>query len=172
MKLFAVYIGGDIAGAHLELHDLRFVFAPTIEETYDQLRREWWGTPASLHLDCWAELSHSDGYEISLRPEPATQTEKLFFVHLGGYDGTFGEAHRNLFLVATSAQEAKTRAVSSIKGWRDPHRDALFEIEKTLNLSELAASHAQHIHLHKIDNPAQPGFTCNYRKIGLKLREA
>ncbi len=172
MKLFAVYIGGDIAGANLELHDLRFVVADTIEETYDQLRREWWGTPASLHLDCWAELTQADGYRIELFDEPTTHKEKLFFIHLGGYDGTFGEAHQNLFLVAENAQQAKSRAVKAITGWQDPHRDALFEIEKTLNLSELTAAQTHHIHLTSIDDPSQPGFTCNYRKIGVQLREA
>ena len=172
MQLYAIYIGGDIAGANLELHDLRFVVADTIEGTYDRLRHDWWGTPASLHLDCWAELTHADGYRIALKPEPSQETLKLFFIHLGGYDGTFGEAHQNLFLVAETAQEAKARAVKSITGWKDAHRDALFEIEKSLCLSEVVAAEHHHIHLTPIEDDSQPGFTCQYRKIGLKLREA
>lgn len=173
MKLFAIFIGGDIAGANLELHDLRFVAGNVIEDTYDQLRAEWWGTPASLHLDCWAELAHADGYRIDLKPTPPVGPQKLFFIHLGGYDGTFGEAHQNLFLVAETAQEAKARAVSVVKGqWKDAHRDALFEIEKALCLSEVMAAEHHHIHLSKIEDTSQPGFICNYRKIGLKLREA
>ena len=172
MSLFAIYIGGDIADCNLELHDLRFVVADDIEGTYDQLRSEWWGTPASLHVDCWAELTHADGYRIDLMPEPAKGSQKLFFIHLGGYDGTFGEAHQNIFLVAENAQGAKARAVKSVKGWKDTHRDALFEIEKTLCVSEVMAANHHHIHLTPIDDQSQPGFTCKYNKIGLKLREA
>lgn len=67
MKLFAIYIGGEMAGANIEVHDARFVLAASMEETYAELRRQWWGIPRSLHIDCWAEISHADGYDISLR---------------------------------------------------------------------------------------------------------
>lgn len=50
MKLFAIYIGGAHKKSLIELHDMRFVIANTIEETYDTLRQSWWGIPASLHL--------------------------------------------------------------------------------------------------------------------------
>ncbi|NYF32587.1 DUF1543 domain-containing protein [Sphingopyxis sp. JAI108] len=56
MKLCTNYIGGEMAGANIELHDMRFVAAPTIADTYDALRRQWWGTPGILHIDCWAEI--------------------------------------------------------------------------------------------------------------------
>lgn len=70
MKLFAIYIGGEFEGANIELHDMRFVVAPAITDTYDELRRQWWVIPKSLHIDCWAEIDHVDGYDISLHPEP------------------------------------------------------------------------------------------------------
>lgn len=172
MKLFAILIGGDVAGANLELHDVRFAVAERIEDTYDQLRREWWGTPASLHLDCWAELTGVDGHTITLAPEPFTGPQKLYFIHLGGYDGSFNEAHQNLFLVADSAQRAKARAIASVNGWKTPHRDTLFEIDKIINLSGLAEQQSLHVHLQPGGAEGQPSFVCNYRKIGLKLREA
>jgi uncharacterized protein DUF1543 len=50
MKLFAIYIGGEVAGANIEVHDMRFVIAPSIGETHEELRRPWWGIPRSLRL--------------------------------------------------------------------------------------------------------------------------
>ena len=49
MKLFAIYIGGEFEGANIELHDMRFVVAPSIAETYDELKRQWWGIPKRLN---------------------------------------------------------------------------------------------------------------------------
>lgn len=60
MKLFVIYIGGAHEKSLIELHDMRFVVANTIEETYDTLRQSWWGTPASLHLDAWGVLDYAD----------------------------------------------------------------------------------------------------------------
>ncbi len=70
MKLFAIYIGGEFKGANIELHDMRFVVAPSIADTYEALKGQWWGVPKSLHVDCWAEITEIDGYKVELRPEP------------------------------------------------------------------------------------------------------
>lgn len=113
MKLFAIYIGGEHPGANIEVHDMRFIAASSIEATYDALREQWWGKTGSLHIDCWSEISHADGYDVSLRPEPYAGQEKLYYVNLGGYDGVaFAEQHRNVFVVAETLQAAK-RAPSS-----------------------------------------------------------
>jgi hypothetical protein len=45
MKLFAIYISGELAGTNIELHDMRFVVAPTLHDTYPELRRQWWEHP-------------------------------------------------------------------------------------------------------------------------------
>jgi hypothetical protein len=128
LKLFAIYVGGEHPGANIEVHDMRFVVAPTIEATREELLRQWWGKPGSLHIDCWAEVSHADGYEVSLRPEPFEGPERLYYVNLGGYDGVdFAEKHRNVFVVADSLSGAKSRAIKLAKGWSDPHRDEMYE---------------------------------------------
>jgi hypothetical protein len=43
MKLFVIYIGGTHEKALIELHDMRFVIADKIEDTYPALRNSWWG---------------------------------------------------------------------------------------------------------------------------------
>jgi hypothetical protein len=62
MKLFAFYVGGKTETSNTELHDMRFAVGEGMEDCYESLRGQWWGTPESLHIDCWSEITHSDGY--------------------------------------------------------------------------------------------------------------
>lgn len=166
MKLFAIYIGGEMEGANIELHDMRFVVAPSITETYEELRRQWWGIPRSLHIDCWAEIDQVDGYDIELRPEPFMGSERLYYVNLGGYaPGEFLEKHMNIFVVADSLPKAKARALKSVTGWREPHRDDMFEAEQAFSLGTAGAQHRLHIHLTPAATPKALAFTCDYTPI-------
>lgn len=63
-KLFMVYMGGSTAGAHIELHDIRFVVGATIEATYGQLKRQWFGDKNSAHMDSYVHVHHVDGFKI------------------------------------------------------------------------------------------------------------
>ena len=159
MKLFAIYIGGEHPRANIEVHDVRFVVAPTIRYTYETLRADWWGTPGTLHVDCWAEIDHVDGFDVQLKPTPSTTQEKLYFVNLGGYDGLgFAEQHKNMFVVATSAADAKARGLRSISDWNDPHRDDLYEAETVCALDRLIGERL-HIHLSPSDSQDPPSIT-------------
>lgn len=165
MKLFAIYIGGEHPGANIEVHDVRFVVAPTIQDTYNQLRADWWGTPGTLHVDCWAEIDQADGHAISLSAEPASGPDKLWFVNLGGYDGrNFAEQHKNMFVVARSVSEAKARALATIADWSDAHRDDLYEAEQAFALDALADGRL-HVHLTPLVKAGQPHFTCRYTPL-------
>ena len=165
MKLFAVYIGGEHPKAHIEVHDVRFVVAKTIRETYDQLRAEWWGAPGTLHIDCWAEIDHADGYDVTLRSDRAPGRNKLFFVNLGGYDGReFAERHRNLFVVATSIPAAKARALETISDWTDAHRDDLYDADNVFALDSLVGDRL-HIHLTPTAEARELCFTCKYAPL-------
>ncbi|NIJ08492.1 hypothetical protein FHS31_002109 [Sphingomonas vulcanisoli] len=165
MKLFAIYIGGEHAQAHVEVHDVRFVVAGSIRDTHDRLRAEWWGTPGTLHIDCWAEIDHVDGYKVELRREPSLAPETLYFVNLGGYDGMgFAEQHKNMFVVATSVADAKARALSAVAGWKDAHRDDLYEAERAFALDTMMDDRL-HIHLTKDGNARPPRFTCRYTPL-------
>jgi len=166
MKLFAIYIGGEHPRANIEVHDMRFVVAPSITETHAELRNQWWGRPGSLHIDCWAEISHADGYDISLRPEPFDGVERLFYVNLGGYDGVdFAEKHRNVFVVADTVARAKTRALKRARDWDAPHRDDIYEAEQAFALTEAAGARRLHIHLSPGSQADDPPFTCEYTPI-------
>lgn len=166
MKLFAIYVGGEFEGANIELHDMRFVVAPSISETYDELRRQWWGKPKSLHIDCWAELDHVDGYDVTLRTDPYLGTQRLFYVNLGGYDSReFLEVHRNAFIVADTVAQAKYRAMKTVKHWREPHRDDLYEAEQAFALTDVARETHLYVHLKKTSQTRALAFTCDYMPI-------
>ncbi|UAK26518.1 DUF1543 domain-containing protein [Sphingomonas nostoxanthinifaciens] len=165
MKLFAIYVGGEHPEAHIEIHDVRFVVAASIRDIYDQLRAEWWGTPGTLHVDCWAEIDHADGFDVSLRPQRPSGKKKLYFVNLGGYDGLgFAEQHNNMFVVATPVADAKAQALRSIAGWTDAHRDDLYEAEKAFALDTMIGDRF-HIHLTPNAERRPPRFTCRYTPL-------
>lgn len=170
MKLFALYIGGATETSMIELHDMRFVIATSLTDTYDELKRTWWGTPESLHIDCWGELTSADGHNIHLRPEPAANDDKnLYFVNLGGYDpDEFTELHKNVFIVAATESKAKVKALKMILDWKSHHKDYLFDVEKTVNISTLAAEKSLHLHLEETETPVPFTFTCKYHPLGKK----
>ena len=60
MKLFMFYVGGDCGNSNVELHDVRFSIGNAPEDCYEDLRQQWWGTPESLHLDCWGPVEQAD----------------------------------------------------------------------------------------------------------------
>lgn len=165
MKLFAIYVGGEHPRANIEVHDVRFVVAGSITETYDQLRADWWGKPGTLHVDCWAEIRRVDGYDVVLKAEPSLAAEKLYFVNLGGYDGKdFVEQHRNLFTVAASVAEAKAKAMRSVSGWKDAHRDDFYEAEHAFALDSLFGARLN-IHLVRGPGDDRLQFTCRYTPL-------
>jgi hypothetical protein len=166
MKLFAVYVGGEVEGANIEVHDMRFVVARSIEETVPELKRQWWGIPKSLHIDCWTEIGHADSYDVALRGESFPGEEKLYYVNLGGYDRTkFLEMHQNVFVVAKTVQEAKSRAIKSAKGWDAPHRDEMYEAEQAFSLAQAAAIERLYIHLTPTAINRPLNFVCDYKPL-------
>src|SRR5262245_11347513 len=108
------YVGGSCRNSNIELHDVRFSFGETVEGCYEDLRRQWWGDPESLHLDCWGQVSQADGFDVTVTADAiAAGDERLFFANMGGYDPSeFAELHRNILLVAPDAKTAKLRALS------------------------------------------------------------
>lgn len=166
-KLFAIYIGGSIEGANLELHDMRFAIGETIEDTYPALRASWWGKPKSLHLDCWMELTQTDGYDIEISDMPAVNPEKLYFINVGGYDpAQFTELHRFLFLVGTDEATVLRRALDQARDFAQRHRDDMYEVDNVLCLNELELA-GQYIHLTPaVKSAPAPDYHCKYMPIG------
>lgn len=167
MKLFMFYVGGDCGNSNVELHDVRFSIGNSPEDCHADLRRQWWGDPKSLHLDCWGAVEQADGFDVVLTTgTPPAGAEKLFFVNLGGYDPSeFSELHRNLLLVADDAKAAKAKALAQVKHWTVPHKDNLFEVEKAIDLTALLQQSGYSLTLTKAASEKPFAFVCAYLPI-------
>ena len=64
--LYLVVLGGRSKKANIELHDVRWVVGSKIEDTYDTLRKDWFGSPKGLHIDSYKKILCIDGYKINL----------------------------------------------------------------------------------------------------------
>ena len=168
MKLFMFYVGGDCGNSNVELHDVRFSIGETPEDCRDDLRKQWWGDPKSLHLDCWGEVEQADGYDVAVTRDPSLAgAEKLFFVNLGGYDPKeFSELHKNILLVASDAKAATAKALTRIRSWALPHKDNIFEVEKTVDVTAMMERYGCALTLTKASREKPFRFECDYVPIG------
>lgn len=165
-KLFVAYVGGKTKTSNIELHDIRFVVGHTIEDCYHELQSQWWGTPESLHLDCWGQLTQADGYTITLHAHPFSGPEKLYFLNLGGYDiNQFTELHHNIFIVEETETKARVKALKHIQNWQAPHKDAQIEIETAICISDSLQSEKLYLHLDKTNHQKPFSFVCKYTPI-------
>ena len=64
--LYLVVLGGKAKKANIELHDVRWVVGSKIEDTYDTLRKDWFGSSQGLHIDSYKKIKYVDGYKINL----------------------------------------------------------------------------------------------------------
>lgn len=130
--LFVVMLGGKHPQAKIEVHDVVFAIADTLEGTYAQLRQAWFGSPSGVHIDSWMAVDGVDGYQIELSNlAPAPGAPRLYFLNLGGYQrGVFGEEHHYLLLVAADKQQAKALGKQRMLAhWDKPHTDALHDVD-------------------------------------------
>jgi len=148
--LFLVVLGGRAKKANVELHDVRWVVGSKIEDTYDALRRNWFGTSEGLHIDSYKKIKYVDGYKITLKntENKKLKTKKfsnrnnpkknLWFVNIGGYDSSsMQEKHEFGLVVASSKLEAKNIAKSKwLIGCKKKHKDDISSLEMLKNCDD------------------------------------
>lgn len=145
--LYAVMLGGKHASAHIEVHDVVFAIGNTLQDTFEQLKQQWFGLKKGLHIDAWMAVDGIDQYQVQLHTQaPASNSPKLYFINLGGYlADEFGEAHRYLFIVANSKMQARGRARKyALKTWLQPHVDAVLDVDDCLLVAQV---NDQFVHL-------------------------
>ncbi|KMN23793.1 DUF1543 domain-containing protein [Pseudomonas helleri] len=145
--LFVVMLGGKHPRAKIEVHDVVFAIADSLEATYPQLRQGWFGNPAGLHIDAWMRVDGVEGWKVELSPlAPLPGSPRLYFINLGGYEAnTFGEAHHYLLVVAQDKNQAKSRAKQHmLKHWQQAHTDALLDVDDCLPIDQVSG---RYIHL-------------------------
>jgi len=148
--LFLVVLGGRAQKANIELHDVRWVVGSKIEDTYDALKADWFGTFKGLHIDSYKRIDYVDGYKINLKN---IENEKfknkkfnnlnihqlnLWFVNIGGYDpSSMQEKHEFGLVVAKSPLEAKNKAKSKwLKGYKKKHKDDITALKNLITIDD------------------------------------
>ena len=150
IHLFLVVLGGRAKLANVELHDVRWVVGSKIEDTYDALRKDWFGTFEGLHIDSYKKIKYVDGYRITLKNIKKEKlknnkningkyTKKyLWFVNVGAYDpSSMQEKHEFGLVVASSKLEAKNIAKSKwLMGFKKKHKDDISSLENLISLDD------------------------------------
>ena len=141
--LFLVVLGGRTKKANIELHDVRWVVGNKIEDTFEALRKDWFGSPKGLHIDSYKKIRYIDGYKINLinfekdkiDKKKLVKTNKakkhLWFVNIGGYNPTsMQEKHEFGLVTASTKLEAKNIAKSKwLIGCKKKHNDDIAFLE-------------------------------------------
>ncbi len=148
--LFLVVLGGRATKANVELHDVRWVVGSKIEDTYDFLRKDWFGSIEGLHIDSYKKIKSIDGYKINLKNSEKNKIttnksvnqintkNKLWFVNIGGYNpSSMQEKHEFGLVVASSKLEAKKIAKSKwLIGCRKKHKDDIVSLKMLISFDD------------------------------------
>jgi len=148
--LFLVVLGGRADKANVELHDVRWVVGPTIEDTFNVLRKSWFGSIDGLHIDSYKKIESIDGYRIYLKNfeknkmknkqsiHQINPQKNIWFVNIGGYDpSSMQEKHEFGLIVASSSLEAKNMAKSKwLNGCRKKHKDDLASLNRLISCDD------------------------------------
>ena len=148
--LYLVVLGGKAKKANIELHDVRWVVGSKIQDTYDTLRKDWFGSAQGLHIDSYKKIKYVDGYKINLIYFEKDKIDKkhlvkknnaekhLWFVNLGGYNPTsMQEKHEFGLVTASTKLEAKNVAKSKwLIGCKKKHKDDLTSLEMIISCDD------------------------------------
>ena len=148
--LYLVVLGGRANKANIELHDVRWVVGSKIEDTYNTLRKDWFGSLKGLHIDSYKKIKYVDGYEINLRNIENNKIKKkqsvkrtkhqknLWFVNIGGYDpSSMQEKHEFGLVIASNKIEAKSKAKSKwLIGFEKKHKDDIASLDKLFSCDD------------------------------------
>jgi len=150
INLFLVVLGGRSTKANVELHDVRWVVGSKIEDTYEVLRKDWFGNLEGLHIDTYKKINYVDGHKINLKSIENQKSKnkkflygknprkKLWFVNIGGYDPmSMQEKHEFGLVVASSSLEAKNIAKSKwLNGFRKKHKDDIASLQMLVSYDD------------------------------------
>ena len=133
-KLYMISLGGKVKGANIEVHDVQFVVAESIEAAIPLVKDHWYGNSVKLHMDSYMEIKGAEGYKVTLTDVAQAEDKRLFFAYLGGYnDHSTQEIHEVSLMVCGSEREAKSIAIKT-KGFDhiQRHVDSVVDVAASL----------------------------------------
>tara|TARA_B100001250_G_C19487654_1_gene651581 strand:- start:24 stop:581 length:558 start_codon:yes stop_codon:yes gene_type:complete len=145
-SLFIVVLGGRSLKSNIELHDVRWVVGESIEDTFPELRKQWFGKINGLHIDSYKRIEYVDGFKVVVSKSNKDnsintykENKSLWFINLGGYNPKkMYEEHEFKLVVAKKALEAKKKAK---KNWesnlKDKHNDNYSDIKNFAQIDEI-----------------------------------
>lgn len=111
MELYMIIMGGKPDGRFTEQHDVFFGVADQLKQLVPDMISFWPALEGRMHIDSWRKVTQVGDYGIrvvaKVEQRDTSQSEKLFFVNLGGYKpDDMEEYHYKQLVVASSLGEA------------------------------------------------------------------
>lgn len=103
-----VLLGASPKGRLIEQHDIFFGIGTSLQDMVNDMYT-FWPDAGPLHIDSWREVTHVDGYNITVVPkdDKPEGSDNLFFINLGGYKpDEFEEYHYKTLAVAATMGDA------------------------------------------------------------------
>jgi hypothetical protein len=180
-KLYMVLLGCTPNGRLTEQHDIFLGIGTSVLDLKADMYA-FWPDGGQLHGDSWREVTHINGYNISIVPkaEAVITNAKLFLLNLGGYKpGEFEEYHYKALIVAKTMGEAIKQSKKTIfykhygfKG-AESHVDEKYglDVDDMHKVEDILPAHLKekyHIAITKTDSIFEDELHIGYLKLGKK----
>jgi hypothetical protein len=112
-SLYMLLVGCKPPGRNTEQHDVFFTIGGSLPGLVPAIKNFWPQEGKGLHLDAWRKVGFVDGFSVKVQPKASTsdQTQRLYFINLGGYKkGEFEEFHYKILIAAPSKEKAIQKA--------------------------------------------------------------
>ncbi len=112
MNLYFIVIGATPKGRLVEQHDVFFGIAKKLKDLIPNINKFWPETNGKFHIDSYRNVCYVEDFEVSIVPKGNyMQSEKLYFINLGGYlPNDMEEYHFKTIVVAKDKTEAIKKA--------------------------------------------------------------
>jgi hypothetical protein len=164
LRLYMVLLGCKPPGRNTEQHDLFFGIGASLSEVKKDMVEFWKEADGKIHVDGWKEVTSVDGYKIEVvtkRDAGQSQSERLFFINLGGYKpNEFEEFHYKLVTVSpdkgAAIQRAKQTAFYKHTGFEGAvsHVDDKYgiDVDDIYEIEDILPSHLKEQYSIRISN--------------------
>jgi len=175
-----VLLGCTPKGRLTEQHDIFFGIGTSVQDLVADMYA-FWPDGGQLHVDSWREVTHVEGYAITIVPKEKDpeQDKHLFFLNLGGYKpGEFEEYHYKTLVVgetmADAVKQSKKTTFYKHFGFKgaESHIDDKYgvDVDDMHKVQDILAPHLKEKYSIKIKSAAEEAedqLHIGYLKLGM-----